>query len=129
MSRLYAWFFAVFAFAEMAEGQPRKRPDLPIAFGNASWYGWIFQGRLTADGRRFQAMSDSAASLMLPLGTWVRITNLTNDRSVVVQITDRGPFVRGRIIDVSLGTAIKLDMVRAGIVRVRVDPLPGHPSK
>jgi rare lipoprotein A len=68
-------------------------------------------------------MIETAASLELPLDSWVRITNLSNGKTAVVKITDRGPYVHGRIIDVSLATAQKLGMVRAGVARVRVDPI------
>lgn len=123
MRKLHAWILASFAFAEIAEGRSR-RSSLPIMFGDASWYGWFHEGRLTASGRTFHALVESAASLSLPLGTWVKITNISNGKSTVVQITDRGPYVHGRIIDVSLATAKRLGMVEAGVARVRVDPLP-----
>lgn len=129
MSRLYAWLIAAFAIADIADGRPqRNEKQLPTAFGIASWYGWWHDGRITADGHRFQALADGAASLTLPLGSAAKITNLENGRSVIVRITDRGPFVRGRIIDVSLGTAMRLGMVQAGVVRVRVDPIPDDPA-
>lgn len=119
--RLYAWLMAAFALAHAAESQAKDQPPPLIVFGNASWYGRFFEGRRTADGHHFRAMGDSAASLMFPLGTWVRITNLSNGLSIMTVIDDRGPYVHGRIIDVSLGVAIKLDMVLAGVVRVRIE--------
>jgi rare lipoprotein A len=126
LRKIHAWVLALLACAEIAEGQPRPRKKGPmeIAFGEASWYGFYHQGRLMANGRPFQAMGETAASLIHPLGTWVRITNLSNGLSAIVQITDRGPFVHDRIIDVSLGTARRLDMVKAGVVRVRVEVVP-----
>lgn len=119
--RLYAWLMAAFALSHAAESQAKQAPPPLIVFGDASWYGRYFEGRRTADGHHFHAAGSSAASLMFPLGTWVRITNLSNGRSVITIINDRGPYVHGRLIDVSLGVAIKLDMVLAGVVRVRID--------
>lgn len=129
MRSIHAWILAALACAEIAEGKTSRRrvEDIPIMFGNASWYGWFHEGRLTASGVRFHALAETAASTVLPLGSWARITNLSNGRSVVVQITDRGPFVHGRIVDVSLRVARELDMIGAGVARVRIDPLPGPP--
>ena len=89
--------------------------------GVASYYGWWHQGRLMADGRKFRAAAATAASLTLPLGSWAKVTNLSNGRWVVVEITDRGPYIKGRVMDLSLGVAIKLDMIRAGVARVRIE--------
>lgn len=128
MRRFHIWIIAAFAFAQIAAGPDKRKGNtlLQIAFGNASWYGWWHENRLMANGKRFHASVESAASLTLPLGTWVRITNLANGRSVVTQITDRGPYVRGRIIDVSHATAVGLGMVKAGVVRVKVEPVAGE---
>ena len=82
----------------IAESPPHVRP--PAAVGVASWYGADFQGNPTASGERFDARAMTAAHPSLPLGTRVRVINLANGRSVVVRVTDRGPFVCGRMIDV-----------------------------
>ncbi len=93
--------------------------------GVASYYSRAHHGRPTASGARFDQRALTAAHRSLPFGTRVRVTNLGNGRSVVVTVTDRGPFVRGRILDVSYGAARDLDFVRAGTARVRIEVLPG----
>lgn len=98
----------------------------PVARGwqqvtHASWYGREFAGRRTAMGRRFNPNELTAAHRSLELGTWVRVTDLSSGRSVVVQITDRGPFKRRRGIDLSYEAARQLGMVRRGVARVRIE--------
>jgi rare lipoprotein A len=92
--------------------------------GIASYYGADFHGRLTASGERFDMNELTAAHKTLPLPSMVRVTNLANGRSVVLRVNDRGPFVRGRIIDVSLRAAQILGFEHRGIARVRVEVLP-----
>jgi rare lipoprotein A len=89
--------------------------------GLASWYGPPYAGRKGADGKVYDQNAMTAAHLTLPLGTMVRVTNLTNNESVVVRITDRGPFVHGRIIDLSLAAAKATGVYRAGVAKVRVE--------
>src|SRR5260370_673516 len=89
--------------------------------GLASWYGPPYAGRKGADGRVYDQNAMTAAHLTLPLGTMVRVTNLTNNESAVVKITDRGPFVRGRIIDLSLAAAKATGVYRAGVGKVKVE--------
>ncbi len=89
--------------------------------GLASWYGPPYAGRKGADGTVYDQNAMTAAHLTLPLGTVVRVTNLANDQSVLVKITDRGPFVRGRIIDLSLAAAKATGVYRAGVAKVRVE--------
>lgn len=91
------------------------------AVGIASWYGREFHGRRTASGRRFDMHALTAAHKTLPFGTKVRVTNLENNRSVVVTITDRGPFVKGRIVDLSMRAAEVLGFKRKGKAKVRVE--------
>lgn len=91
--------------------------------GKASYYGDRHHGQQTASGERFDQRGLTAAHRTLPFGTRVRVINLDNGRSVVVRINDRGPFVRGRIIDLSRAAAERLDMLRAGVVPVRVERL------
>ena len=93
------------------------------ATGEASYYASRFQGRPTASGERFDNNQLTAAHRTLPFGTKVRVTNLSNGRSVVVKVNDRGPYARGRIIDLSQAAARRIDLVRAGVARVRVEPL------
>lgn len=91
--------------------------------GVASWYGPDFHGGRTATGETYDMHAMTGAHPTLPLPTWVRVTNLGNGRSVVVRLNDRGPFARGRIIDLSRAAADALDMVRAGTARVEVRSL------
>ncbi|TGP39848.1 septal ring lytic transglycosylase RlpA family protein [bacterium M00.F.Ca.ET.228.01.1.1] len=89
--------------------------------GLASWYGKIFQGRRTASGERYDMHALTAAHRTLPLGACVRVTSLARMRSVVVRINDRGPFVRGRIIDLSYAAAEALGVRGAGSAQVRLE--------
>jgi peptidoglycan lytic transglycosylase len=93
--------------------------------GTASWYGKEFQGRPTSSKEVFDMNDMTAAHRTLPFGSYVMVTNLGNDRSVVVRINDRGPFVRGRIIDLSYGAATVLGIVGPGTARVRLEVLNG----
>jgi rare lipoprotein A len=108
-------------------GSPRR--SFPAQIGKASWYGGEFHGRRTATGERFDQNRLTAASRTLPLGSRARVTNLDNGRSVEVEITDRGPFARGRILDVSRGAARKLGMVEDGTARVRIEPIVGEAAR
>ena len=87
----------------------------------ASWYGPPYAGRKAADGTVYDQNAMTAAHLTLPMGTMVRVTNLTNNQSAVVKITDRGPFVHGRIIDLSLAAAKATGVYRAGVAKVKVE--------
>ena len=89
--------------------------------GLASWYGRDFHRKQTASGERYDMNDLTAAHRSLPLDTVVRVTNLSNNRSVVVRINDRGPFSQGRVIDVSRSAAQLLGMTKAGVVPVRVE--------
>ncbi len=89
--------------------------------GLASWYGGIFDGRLTASGERFDMYAMTACHPTLPFGTLVRVVNKNNGRSVIVRITDRGDLPEGRIIDLSYGAAEKLAMTKAGLAPVALD--------
>ncbi len=88
--------------------------------GMASWYGRPFHGRRTASGEKYNMYALTAAHRILPLGTHVRVTNLQNQASIQVRINDRGPFVRGRIIDLSFAAAQKIGLVGPGVAPVRV---------
>jgi rare lipoprotein A len=98
-------------------------PVIQTLVGLASYYGPGFHGRLTASGEVFDMHELVAAHRTLPLGTVARVTNLANGRSVVVRITDRGPYIKGRILDVSKGAAQALAFVRDGLTRVRIEIL------
>jgi rare lipoprotein A (peptidoglycan hydrolase) len=90
--------------------------------GRASWYGPRFDGGATASGETFDMNALTAAHRTLPLGTRALVHNLENDRSVVVKINDRGPYIHGRDIDLSYGAARQLGMVPDGVVRVEITP-------
>jgi rare lipoprotein A len=92
--------------------------------GIASWYGVPYNGRRSANGEVYDMEKLTAAHRSLPFDTWVEVTNLANQKSVDVRITDRGPFVKGRIIDLSLAAAREIDMVAAGTVRVKIKVIP-----
>lgn len=96
--------------------------------GIASWYGIEEHGRQAASGERFSMYGYTAAHKSLPIGTVVRVTNLENGRDVIVRINDRGPFVGGRIIDLSYTAAKSLDMIGKGTARVKVEVIsaPGR---
>jgi len=96
-------------------GRPRE--------GKASWYGGEFAGKPMADGTPMKPQSNNAASKTLPLGTKARVTNLDNGKSAVVEIRDRGPYVDGRIVDVSPHTAKQLGMKQRGVAPVEVAPI------
>jgi len=94
----------------------------------ASYYGEKFRGRPTASGEIFDPDKMTAAHKTLAFGTVVRVTRVDNGRSVTVRINDRGPFVEGRIIDLSERAARDLDMIAAGVVKVRVEVTGGNPD-
>lgn len=98
------------------------------AEGVASWYGPGFDGNLTANGEVFDTTKLTAAHQTLPFDTLVRVTNMANGRVVVVRINDRGPFVGGRIIDLSQAAAERLDMLGPGTARVRLELLSEMPA-
>jgi len=107
---------------------PAAAPDQPLPpdayfseTGLASFYGRAHDGNTTANGRRFDHHEFTAAHPSLPFGTLVRVTNLGNGRTVTVEITDRGPHIKRRIIDISLAAARALRMQKMGIARVRVE--------
>ena len=112
---------------------PRRGKALPspapagyLEEGNASWYGVPFNGRRASNGEIYDMYKLTAAHRTLPFETMVRVTNLNNGKSTTVRITDRGPFVDNRIIDLSLAAAREIDSVGPGVVPVRVEVLtPG----
>jgi rare lipoprotein A len=95
----------------------------------ASWYGEDFEGRPTASGEPYEMFDMTAAHPTLPLGSWVRVTNLHNGRKVFVRINDRGPIIPGRIIDLSYSAASQLRFAGKGLQRVRLDVVSPRQSK
>lgn len=111
-------------------GKARSKIPARLLHGVASWYGTLFNGRLTASGERFDMFAMTACHPTLPFGTWVRVVDTANHRSVVVRITDRGYLNDGRIIDLSYAAAEKLRMTKAGLAPVRLEVLSvGHPIR
>jgi rare lipoprotein A len=109
-----------------AVSKSKVRADKPYQVGTASWYGSYFQGKPTASGEPYNMYDMTAAHMNLPLGTFVRVTNLRNGRSAVLRVNDRGPYVDGRVIDVSYNAAKALDFKARGLQRVRIDVV--HPE-
>jgi rare lipoprotein A len=112
----------------------RMRPAPPpveggMQVGVASWYGPGFHGRPTASGEIFDQNALTAAHPSLALGTRARVTSLTNERSVDVRINDRGPFVGGRIVDLSRAAAERIRMIGPGVMRVRLEVLEAPPGR
>jgi rare lipoprotein A len=89
--------------------------------GVASWYGYPHHGRMAANGQRFNMYELTAAHRTLPIGTRVRVTNLLNGRAVTVTVTDRGPFVKNRMLDLSYAAARKIDMIGPGTAPVELE--------
>jgi len=110
----------------------KKRVVLPGAArvgstetGVASWYGYPYHGRRAANGEIYDMEMMTAAHRTLPFGTWVRVKNLGNDKTVDVRITDRGPFVGGRIVDLSHAAAVLIDMIGPGTAKVKLTVIRG----
>jgi rare lipoprotein A len=106
-------------------GKKRTRVPVPARIGSAetgiaSWYGYPYHGRRAANGEIYDMEKMTAAHRTLPFGTWVRVKNLANSRTVEVRVTDRGPFVGGRILDLSHAAAVALDMIGPGTARVKI---------
>ncbi len=99
---------------------PKEDPDY-VKVGAASWYGSAFHGRLTANGEVYDMTHLTAAHPTMPLPSYARVTNLKNGSSVVVRVNDRGPFARGRVIDLSKRAAEMLDYTNSGVAKVKVE--------
>jgi rare lipoprotein A len=100
-----------------------------VEFGDLSWYGGKFHGKATASGEIYDMYKQSAAHKTLPMGTWVRVINLSNDRETVVRINDRGPFVKGRILDLSYASARELGLLAQGVARGKIVALAPEVEK
>jgi rare lipoprotein A len=96
-------------------------PTRKFQVGRASWYGRMFQHMKTASGEPYDMHDFTAAHRTLPLGSWVKVTNLKNDKSVMVRINDRGPVMKSRILDLSYGAAMILGIRNDGVAKVRLD--------
>ena len=117
--------------SSQARPEVRKQAGKPKPYqiGTASWYGEDFDGKPTASGEPYDMYDMTAAHLTLPLGSYVRVTNLRNGKAVVVRVNDRGPIVPGRIIDLSYGAATALGYDKRGLQRVRLDVVTPHQQK
>ncbi|MFO8057407.1 MAG: septal ring lytic transglycosylase RlpA family protein [bacterium] len=98
-----------------------SQADGDAQVGMASWYGKKFHGKKTASGERFNMFALTAAHKTLPFNSRVKVTNLSNHKSVKVRVNDRGPWAKGRIIDLSYAAAKRIDMIEKGVVKVRVE--------
>lgn len=133
--RLRTWLLAPLSLALMVVGCAERAPTpsktdtatpTQTRFsqqGKASFYARMHHGQRTANGERHDQQAMVAAHRSLPFGTLVRVTNLQNQKQVIVRINDRGPFVRGRIIDLSRAAAERIGMIDNGTVRVRIETL------
>ena len=106
--------------SDQHEAPQNAAPDRAIGEGMASYYGEAFRGRRTANGERFDPERATAAHRTMAFDSCLRVENLANGRSVQVRINDRGPYAKGRLIDLSESAARELDMVRQGVARVRL---------
>ncbi len=104
----------------LVQPQNEKKKAAVLDSGKASYYGKKFTGRTTASGEIFDQTKFTAAHKTIPFGTYVRVVREDSTKSVVVKINDRGPFTKGRVIDLSTAAAQKIDMVMAGVIQVRV---------
>ena len=99
----------------------KEKTKLRTETGMASFYANKHNGKKTASGERYQSSKLTAAHKTLPFGTMVKVTNLSNGKTVEVRINDRGPFARGRIIDLSRSAAKQIDMINAGVTKVKLE--------
>jgi len=120
LTSLSALFFLSYALLACATTPPPKPEPAFEEVGNASYYAHKFHGRKTASGERYDETAMTAAHRRLDFGTRIRVTDLESGRSVVVRINDRGPHIKGRIVDLSYAAAKKLGMIRKGVVRVGI---------
>ena len=119
-------------------GSSEATPSAKAHVGKASWYGEAHHGKKTASGETYDMHALTAAHRTLPLGTKLRVTNVENGRTVVVRVNDRGPYVEGRVIDLSRAAARQLGALGDGLFNVRLEvlddaaaesPPPGAPSR
>lgn len=127
----YLWAFVLAGSMAISgcAGLTKGRADLDIGMkerGIASWYGDDFHGWVTASGELYDMHALTAAHRTLPLGTVVRVTNVVNGRHVVIRINDRGPYVNGRVLDLSYAAAKRLDMLRDGISAIQLEVVGQH---
>ena len=126
------WFFTGWASPTRSTNGGAPEPGGPesptVVDGVASYYGREHHGKKTANGEIFDMNKLTAAHPSLSFGSQVKVTNLSNQRSVIVRINDRGPYYQGRIIDLSLAAAERLEMVKSGITKVKLEVLDAKRS-
>jgi rare lipoprotein A len=127
---LLKWNLLIFCLCTAAMGSRCSYPGMTarprserVLYGKASYYGAEFHGKKTASGEGYDMNRLTAAHQTLPFGTVCRVTNLKNGKNVVVRINDRGPFIRGRILDLSYRAADVLEGVRTGVMDVKIEIL------
>jgi len=118
----------IFVFSSCGKEYVYK-PRKARVTGVASWYGPGFHGRTTANGEKYNQNALTAAHRKLPFGTRVKVVNLKNKKEVIVRINDRGPYVRGRVIDLSKAAANRLDFIKSGITKVSLEIVPKKMKK
>ena len=124
---LYALFLAALAFAAAPDAEAQavrpggRRAALRVEQGQASYYAARFHGRRTASGERYDHQALTVAHRTLPFGTVLRVTNERNGRTITVRVNDRGPHIRGRIVDLSGAAARELGVIRSGTAPVRIE--------
>jgi rare lipoprotein A len=129
LDRLLAAILAALLAACATTTPARRTPGAPgPETGEASWYGPTFHGKTTANGERYNMLLLTAAHRSLPFGTLVKVTNLSNGRTATVRINDRGPFLKGRILDLSYAAARALGANSPGVIRVRLEVIGKAPG-
>lgn len=111
---IFSLLFIAICFSGYAQGTET---------GLASFYSDAFEGKKTASGEIYKSSKMTAAHRNLPFGTRVKVTNLSNNKSVTVTVNDRGPFVKDRILDLSKAAAVKLDYIDQGVTKVKIEPI------
>ena len=124
--RIFMGFLCLFIFFTLLECStvPTKRDSNWIGFtetGKASYYAMKFQSKKTASGELYDRAKKTASHKKLPFGTKVKVTNIKNSKSVIVKINDRGPFVKGRIIDLSNSAFRRIANLEAGVIEVKIE--------
>lgn len=112
-----------FTSANTTKYDDKNTETVTVMYGKASYYGTEYEGKSTANGDTFSNREYTAAHKSLPFGSMVRVTNIANNKSVIVKINDRGPYAPGRVIDLSRKAAEELDMIRAGVIDVKIELL------
>jgi rare lipoprotein A len=121
---LHIFFYILACLPTVGQDTVKTNTSKPkILYGTASYYANLFNGRQTANGEIFSQDKMTAACNVLPLGTWIRVTNLRNGRTVIVKINDRLHPRMKRIVDLSRSAAQKLNYIRSGLTRVKVEVL------